>query len=226
MKKIIVADTLKSLLGEGILSREGSLVLWAEKAGDIAWLHKKEKADLIVADFDMPGMPTDGPCTIMRSDNDLRAVSIIMICPDSASLIERAWACGSNAVMVKPIDPARLYSRMAEFLAIAARADMREIVGVEVELDLGGGQFFCVSRNISTSGMLLETGRMLSHGDSVTCSFVLNYPVAVPAEVVRTEGDSGGLHLYGLRFTCVDERSRSVIEEFVKGSSRSPETIS
>jgi len=227
MKKIIVADTLKPLMEEraGVLFREGLLVLWAERADEIVSRHRKEKADLIVADLDMPGMSTAGPCVSMRSDKDLRDVSIIMICPDSASLIEKAWTCGANAVMVKPVDLAGLYSRIAEFLTIAARADMREIVGVDVELDLGRGQFFCVSRNISTSGMLLETGQILNCGDSITCSFVVNYPVAVPAEVVRKEGRSVGPYLYGLRFTCVDERSRSLIEEFVRGRSRPRETI-
>lgn len=227
MKKIIVADTLKSLLldSEGVPSRADLSILWVQRAEDMFSLHKEDRADLLIADLEMPGMPIDELCMNVRSDENLQAVSIIVICPDSVPVIERVGACGPNSVMVRPVDPGRLFRRIAELLDVADRADMREIVGVDVRLDLDAGHFFCVSLNISSSGMLLETGRTLAVGDRVQCSFVLNYPVTLQAEVARTEGESGRIHFYGLRFTDVDDRSRSFIEEFIKRRLRMGETI-
>jgi CheY-like chemotaxis protein len=228
MKKIIMADTLKPLVGgsDGMLSRGGFTTRWAGKSEEIVYLHKKEKTDLIVADLEMPGMPVDKLCKIIRADENLRVVSIIMICPDSYRAAEKARSCGSNAVMVKPVNPVRLFHQMSDLLNISARADMREIVRVDVTLDHGPDHFFGVSLNISASGMLIETGRILAIGDRVTCSFVLNYPASTEAEVVRIEEKSAGLHLYGVRFIDAGARSKALIEEFINGRSVQRETIS
>lgn len=218
MKKIVIANTLKPLFGEdeGVLSRRGLSVLWAVKAEEMVYLHKKEKADLIVADLEMPGMPIDRLCQYMRAERDLRAVSIIMVCPATDQSVERAYACGPNAVLVRPVSPRQLHGRMTELLNIADRGLMREIVGVAVNLDDCSGRFFGVSNNISMSGMLFETERILRVGAKVSCSFVLNYPVAVKAEIVRKKAASPGVHSYGIRFVEADARSRAVIDEYIK----------
>jgi CheY-like chemotaxis protein len=227
MKKIIMADTLKSLVGgnDGMLSRGDFTIRWAGNSEEIVYLHKKEKADLIVADLEMSGMPASKLCKIIRADENLRAVSIIMICPDSYPAVEKASSCGANAVM-KPVSPLRLFHRISDLLDIFARADMREIVRVDVTLEHGSDHFFGVSLNISASGMLIETGRILAIGYRVTCSFILNYPAYTGAEVVRIEEKSAGLYLYGVRFTDVDARSKALIEEFISGRSVKRETIS
>jgi CheY-like chemotaxis protein len=228
MKKIIMADTLKPLVGgsDGMLSRGDFAVRWAGKSEEMVDLHEQEKADLIIADLEMPGMPVDNLCRIIRSDENLRAVSIIIICPDSYPSAEKAGSCGPNAVFVKPVSPVSLFHRMSDLLNIFARADMREIVRVDVTLDQGSDHYFGVSLNISASGMLIETGRILAIGDTVTCSFILNYPASIGAEVVRVEEKSAGLHLYGVRFIDADARSRALIEEFVNGRSVHREKIS
>ena len=219
MKKIIAADTLKALLGESgdILSRDDVAFLWAEKAEEIVYLHKKEKADLIVADLEMPGMPVDRLCVLMRADENLRAVSVIMVCPDTEEAAERADFCGANAVMVTPVSPRQLFRRMSRLLNIADRDDMREIVKVDVDLGDGADLFFGVSVNISSSGMLIEAEKILRIGSRVICSFVLNHPVTVEAEVVRRAREAAGVDSYGLRFIEADARSRAVIDEFIRG---------
>jgi len=162
-------------------------------------------------------MPVDRLCVLMRADENLRAVSVIMVCPDTEEAAERADFCGANAVMVTPVSPRQLFRRMSRLLNIADRDDMREIVKVDVDLGDGADLFFGVSVNISSSGMLIEAEKILRIGSRVICSFVLNHPVTVEAEVVRRAREAAGVDSYGLRFIEADARSRAVIDEFIRG---------
>jgi c-di-GMP-binding flagellar brake protein YcgR len=80
--------------------------------------------------------------------------------------------------------------------------------------------FFCTSQNISDSGMLIETDRLLLPGDRLTCSFFLPGAARITAvcEVSRQETSADGRHHCGIRFTDLAPGHKRDIEGFVSGT--------
>lgn len=69
MKKILITDSLKYLVsGENILSRANIQIFTAASSQEILSIHKSEKADLIIIDLDMPDMPGDKLCSMLRKE--------------------------------------------------------------------------------------------------------------------------------------------------------------
>ncbi len=222
MKKIITTTDLRKALpgDETILSRKDISILSAASSEDILRLHRKEKADLIIADLDMRKMAGDELCEAIRADRRLRKVSLIIISSPDPVVMERCLSRGANAVIPLPIDPALLLSRISILVHIPERGGLREIIRVDVQGHINGYYFFAVSCNVSSSGMLLETGKVLQTGDRLQCSFVLDRPVTVDAEVVRVVPVSSSLRRYGVRFVDPGLRATRLIEDFIKNSGR------
>ena len=76
--------------------------------------------------------------------------------------------------------------------------------------------FSSTAKNISTSGIFLETDRVLAPRDKISCSFVLQYQITVAGEVVRAARKTADLCDYGVQFLNLDPKSRSQIEALVK----------
>lgn len=218
MKKILLAHTLKELVpGENtVLAREDLKIFTAATTDDIISLHKTERVDIIIADIEMPGRPLDDLCSLIRREDDLKSASIILACPRDSATIKRCRDCGANAVFPKPIDRKKLFLKITQFLKIEERESIREIVKISVNVNHKSESFFTISGNISASGMLMETDRVLSKGDLITCSFVLQYPVTARGKIARAETKSKDMHLYGVKFLDIDEDTRAQIEEFIK----------
>ena len=76
--------------------------------------------------------------------------------------------------------------------------------------------FSSTGKNISSSGIFIETDRAFIPHDKISCSFVLQYQITVGGEVVRVAGRTGDRYEYGVQFLNLDDKSRSQIEELVK----------
>lgn len=74
-------------------------------------------AHLILVDSGMPGMDGLGFINAVRGDARYGAPCIVMITGhDNAELSEAAHAAGANAVMVKPVSPRELISKVQDLL--------------------------------------------------------------------------------------------------------------
>jgi hypothetical protein len=77
--------------------------------------------------------------------------------------------------------------------------------------------FFALSYNISISGMLLETDRVLNLGDRLTCAFnIAHSEITLTCTVERIETAASKKNQYGVRFTNCDTKALIIIENFVK----------
>ncbi|OGW26057.1 MAG: hypothetical protein A2X59_06540 [Nitrospirae bacterium GWC2_42_7] len=218
MKKILIAEEFKDVLKgkNNILSRSDLILLTASTAEDMLKIHKAEKADLIVIDIDMPEMGGDKLCAEIRRDPSIQKTSIIMICFNRESDIERYKTCGANSYLTKTLNPTELFRRITEFLDIPDRENLRVLMKVAVKGNIKDDSFFSTSQNISISGVLLETDKQLSKGDRIICSFVLlSQQLKIEGEVMRANKISPVLHQYGIRFINPDPGSKAKIEEFV-----------
>jgi DNA-binding response OmpR family regulator len=218
MKKILLVNVagLFSHGDTGILNRSSFHIFTADSAREALQIHRQERVDLIVSDMDLPDMGGHNFCFMVRREEGLRYASLILICNDTADDLAHAAQCGANAWFARPVRPAVVLEKMEELLAIAKRQDYRVLLKVQVSNSTGPDTFFCQSRNISASGMLFETDRVLVEDDVVTCMFFLpgSPQIVADAEVVRA-AKINGVHHYGIRFRDLPHDSRHEIERFI-----------
>ncbi len=85
MKKILLVDHILEGITEkeSVLNRTDLRILRAASAKEAFRLHQKERADLIIAELDLPVQGGDTLCSIIRQEGKLRNVSIILVCSDT-----------------------------------------------------------------------------------------------------------------------------------------------
>lgn len=218
-KKILIVDDLRPIVEEekNILSRSGFSIFTATSGEEALKIHRAEKVDLIISDLNMPGMGGDELCSIIKRDDSLKNVSIIIICFNKKSEIEKCEACGANSFITKPIKPEELFRKVSGFLDAPEREGLRVLVKVTVKGAFKADFFFSTSRNISTSGILLETDKVLAKGDTITCSFFLNSKqITTDGEVMRVVKKSSDSYNYGVKFIDIAYHSKAPIEEFIR----------
>lgn len=219
MKTIIIAESILNAVGrcESVFRRGGIVVLPARTSTDVLELHRRKRADLIVADSALPD--TDGVQLVaaIRSDDALKGVSIIMACDRERVSLPACRDSGANAIIQKPVDPIELFSLMSELLVVPQRKDMRVLLRVSVNGGKGASPFFATSENISLSGMLLETNYRFKRDDRITCSFFIGHSeVVVEGTIMRVDPGSSGRTRYGIKFLNPPTKALVIIEQFVK----------
>jgi len=221
-EKIIVLakDIGRNLSSEqSFLSRADIRTLLAESNEHALDLHRSEKADLIVAKIDSPGMSGEELCSLVRKDKDLCKVSIIIVCLDSILHHQRCLKCQANAYVTKPVNNAILLQEMCHLLHIAPRKSCRVPVGIKIDGTSQKMPFTAHMENISASGMLFQTAAQLSEGDTIICSFSLpdSVPVMATAEIVRMleKETKKSANRYGVRFIELDAEFIAAIETFL-----------
>ena len=226
MKKVLVTDEVSQIIAreKTFLDREGIQLFMVNTNDDVLPLHRAEKIDVIIITLHAPGMRSEALCAAIRSDESLRKVSIIMICPNAAADIERSVQCKANAVLMMPVDQAALLEKIRQLLEISWRESYRVLVSVVVEGTNKDVAFFGRSGNISATGMLIESEKVLEKGEQLKCSFFLpgSAQIKTTGEIVRAMKQAGGAktYQYGLRFAQLTTEARSAIEDFVEKKSQ------
>jgi CheY-like chemotaxis protein len=224
MKKIIIAETILKTVGSSdtLFGRGGIVMLQARTSEDVLAVHRRRRADLIIADFSLPVMNGAELCAAIRSDESLKGVSIILACDETQEALQACSNAGANAVIVKPIDAFSLFTKMSELLVVPQRKDMRVLMRVSVNGGRGSSPFFATSENISISGMLFETNYRFKRGDQITCSFFVGHSnVSIDGTIMRVDPASSGMSRYGVRFLNPPTKALVVIEQFVKRQKKS-----
>jgi len=226
LKKILIFEPLKNIIaGEHLLNRANIQMLTAASAKEILSVHKTEKPDLIIIDLDMPDMPGDELCPLLRKEYEHDTVRVLIATnPDEAD-IKRAEHCGADTYITKPISSALFFSKIASLLDVKTRKAYRMQVKATVAGETGDIKFTAGTINISSTGILIETSQPLNIGDTVNCSFILpgTLAISVKGEVVRMlKKPAGNTHQYGIRFASISASAQRIIEEFVKSRFEPP----
>ncbi|MHB8881663.1 MAG: PilZ domain-containing protein [Thermodesulfovibrionales bacterium] len=219
MKKILIVDSLMTVIDpdQSLLGRSGHTVLTAVTADQALEIHRTEKADVIITDLHTPGMSTEEFCRVVRNDETLRQVSILLVCRNTTADIDRVMRCNVNDYITKPLDKAVLLSKISQWLNISSRKSCRILLKISVEGKNVTGPFFCTSQNISATGILIRTEKVLRSGEHVTCSFFLpgSERIVTDSEVVRVIQNQDGTFQYGIKFLNLSHTSRAAIEDFI-----------
>ena len=221
-KKILVVHDIKSVItkGESFFNREHIQILTSSSNEEALSIHKDEQVDLIITNIDSPQMDGKTLCSRIRDDVFLRRVSIIIVYPDIKPVNEMVSQCRANAFIREPINLSVLSAKAHQLLNIAQRESLRAPVAVKIQGRYKGTPFLCISENISATGMLFHTEKIIHKGDAITCSFFLpnSVHIVAEAEIVRvvkkkTEFDT---HHYGIKFSNLKSTDKSEIEKYTK----------
>jgi len=225
MKKVIIAKNIRTILEKKktFLDRSAIRLFAAPSNEKVLALHRAIRADLIIAKLNMPEMSGETLCSVIRDDEELRRVSIIIVCSENESDLARCIQCRANAFISSPIDTELLLQEAHRLLNIAPRTSYRIPIRVKFFGKLKQRVFTGYTENLSSSGMLLCTMSHLFEGDSVMCSFSVpvSTQITVQAEVVRVLGKEPehNANCYGIKFTDLSASVTSAIQSFVdKGS--------
>jgi len=226
MKKVIIAKDIRAILEKKktFLDRSAVRLFSAPSNEKVLALHRAIKADLIIAKLNMPEMSGETLCSLIRDDEELRHISIIIVCSENESDLARCIQCRANAFISSPIDTELLLQEAHRLLNIAPRTSYRIPIRVKFFGKSKQRVFTGYTENLSSSGMLLCTMSHLFEGDSVMCSFSVpvSTQITVQAEVVRVLGkDEHNANCYGIKFTDLSASATSAIQAFVKKGSES-----
>jgi DNA-binding response OmpR family regulator len=228
MKKILLAKNIHAALQKdcALLNRSDITVFVAETNDEALTIHRTERVHLMITELEMPGMASEQFCSLIREDETLRTVSILMVCANTPAAIERSRQCRANAVLLQPVHPLVLEIKAQQLLDVAAREAVHVLLSANVDGRTEGDVFYCRSRNISATGMLIETDQPLPEGARLSCLFYLPDAKKIRAtcKVIRTIDPSPGdeERQYGLMFTDIAPETKKLLSAFIEKTSRRP----
>ena len=221
-------DKLAGLLGRDSFevsraaNATGSLILATNVAYDLI-IAEYPLPDLSIVDFlgilQAPTLPSaDSPIVLITRQDHLEGVEKHVVDNELVTVISQDST------------PQVLHSVLAQSLSgVAARKTSRLMVQIEAEIDAGRMLRVCQTSNVSETGMLIHTSRLLPVDTEVGISFYLPgdpRPIDGRVKVVRhTDPTRESLAGMGVHFTQLETTSRDKLRDFVSGNWVAPDDL-
>lgn len=219
MKNILIVSSSNSFIERNgtLLRRSDFRILAASSAADAMKLVVKEAVDLTLIDMQLADTDGESFCAQLRNDKETRSPVILLVCHDSEADFARLKSCGADALIARPIKPLQLIKTVGQFLTVQLIRSRRVSLRVKVISIKDPIEFFCISHNISITGMLIETEYFLEVGSVIACQFTIpgSIQVETEGEVVRSARTMDGAHQYGIRFTTLSRACRQEIDRYI-----------
>ncbi len=219
MKKIIIARSIMHAIGghDTVFGRRTITTYTARTSEEILNIQGVRKADLIITEATLPLMGGAKLCEVIRNNAGLKNVSIIMTCDGTEESVAQCREARANAVIPNPVEPVQLFSKISELIMIPQRKELRMALRGAVKGTGENASFLGILHNISISGILVETDRVLKREERFTGTITVGHrEVVVECEVIRAS-KSAGKNQYGVKFLNLDIKSLVLIEQLVKG---------
>jgi CheY-like chemotaxis protein len=195
----------------------GRQILLARTGSEAIARVRESRPAVVAFAFDLQDMTGPDLCRMVRSDPATRSTSLLFVTDHGMDeQVDLCMASGCNDIITRPIDDQQLLEKIRTFTTLALRKELRTMT--KVELQKGELALIGQSVNISSSGMLLELGRLLSPGACIRVTFYLPdsaAPLSAEATVFRAEFD-GPVPRYGVKFEGLLEDERERIDVFVQ----------
>jgi len=221
MRKVLITNDLMPYFeAEGHILKRSDIKLFIANSGlEVLNLHKQERMHLIAVSLESDVFPGDELCRKIREDPELKKVSLIVVCHRRKSDIKRCAESGANSYLTYPVEPDALKKEVEKLIDVPYRKNLRVLIRVSVKSSLRSESFFCVSENISRTGLLIESEKTLARRDHIDCSFFLpeeEHKINAVCEVVRIEKKKEHSYHYGVRFIKIEPDAISAIDRYVK----------
>jgi len=229
MKKILLASASKVFLkrNTNLLMRRGLQLCNTTSGEEALNLHKELDFDLIISDFELEDVGGVELCSLIRKREDSQQVFIILTCQDIKGHLGLVEQCGASAIILKPIDPIQLLKTVGGLLNLQLVRSHRVELRVKVFCKDQNLEFFCLSHDVSDTGILIQTEHELELESTIICQFTLppTYSVEAQGIVIRSTREMDGSHLYGVTFIDIQMSSQGAIINHVNSIMTSAESI-
>ncbi|MFZ0034737.1 MAG: response regulator [Sedimentisphaerales bacterium] len=127
-KKILVVDDETDLLKVTLLrlKKTGYEAFGCADGWGVLDLARKIIPDLIILDVYLPVISGDHVAKILKKDDQLKHIPIILISASTRILDEKTWASGADAYLTKPFEPEQLIGLVKKVLGQDSVAEMDE----------------------------------------------------------------------------------------------------
>lgn len=117
-KKILIVDDEPDLLKVTLLrlKKTGYEVFGGADGREVLGLARQIIPDLIILDVYLPVINGDEVAKILKKDDELKHIPIILISATTKTLDERAAESGADAYLAKPFDPEELVGMVKKIL--------------------------------------------------------------------------------------------------------------
>jgi CheY-like chemotaxis protein len=217
-KRALFSSDLKNLIDEHncMFENDGFQIFTASTAEEAFNIHKDVRMDLIVTDIDFPQMGGDKLCSMIKNDISLKRVYVSLVCSGKKPELQRCIDSGADSFIKKPAKLNMVTDKICRILDTEIRKDRRMLIKVTMQGTIQKEPFFCISKDISASGVLFEADKTLAKGDRLQLSFIIpdEERVKLWGEVVRVSDGSEMLYRYGLSFIDVEPDLQETIKNF------------
>lgn len=219
MKKVLLASASKVFLrrNTNLLMRRGFQLCAAPSGSESLKLHAEHHFDLILADFKLEDMCGCTLCSLIRRNETARHVPIILTCHNIEGSIERVEQSGADAMLLKPIDPLLLLETLGRFIGLQLGRSKRVVLKVTVYGKDELLEFTCLSHDVSTTGILLETDHQLALESHIICRFTLpdTGTIETEGQVVRCMSGTECENIYGVKFIALPRSCHREIDGYI-----------
>jgi len=218
MKIILIVSSSSSFIERNgtLLRRSDFQILDAASAADAIKLICREHVDLLLLDMQLADMDGEVFCARLRNEEAVK-IPILLVCHDNEADFARLRSSGADALLARPIKPLQLIKTVGEFLTVQLIRSRRVSLRVKVSSKRDPVEFFCMSHNISITGMMVETEYFLEIGCIISCQFTIPgfSQIETEGEIVRSARAMDGAHQYGIRFTTLTRPYRQEIDRYI-----------
>jgi hypothetical protein len=221
MRTLIFPKVLEPLMAQALseLDSPDIVTYTGVTQDDLMQLHFDHRARLIITRPDLPGISCDRMVHVIRRNDAVSKVSIMLLVAENRQDIERARTSGANVMLPLSTPAQELGRKIEELLDIPPRRSYHVPLNMTLEGDHGNKPFLCNMENISSHGMLIRTTRVMALGDRVSGSFhlPLGRQISITGSIVRAiSGTDDDLqHRYGVHFEDLSREDRSALSSFV-----------
>lgn len=219
MKNILIVSSSTSFQERNgtLLRRSDFRILTAGSSSEALSFFQSEQIDLLFIDIKLDDDTGESFCARIRNTESKIRPVILLVCNDSEEDFAKLKSCGADALIARPIKPLQLIKTVGQFLSVQLVRSRRVSLRVKVISKRDTVEFFCISHNISLTGMLIETEYFLEIGSLLICQFSLpdSLDIETEGEIVRSARTMDGAHLYGIHFTTLNRRFRHEIDLYI-----------
>jgi DNA-binding response OmpR family regulator len=224
MKNILIMSSSSAFIERNgaLLRRSDFKIFNVSSASAGIDIIENEAIDLVLVDISLDDMSGEAFCHDLSRKPSSTRFALVLVCNDNVHDMERLKSCGADVLLARPVKPLQLIKTVGQFLTVLLVRSRRVSLRVKVTSKKDNIEFFCLSHNISLTGMLIETEYSLEVGSIIVCQFLVpgSIQVETEGEIVRSERTIDGAHQYGIYFTTLSRKYRHELDLYIASVTR------
>lgn len=221
MRTLLLADDVMTTLAvmKSFLEARSFKVFATTSSLQVPKLAAGVRPDLVILDYEMPGMNGDELCRRLKSERETARIPVmILTAHEDEATRHRCFEAGATAVLMKTSGRESLLEHVVSALGIPKRKHVRVPCAIAVGLKSARFELKGMIHNLSVSGLYITAADALEEGKALRIHFELpgGEDVDVLGEIVRTETLNGSLRGYGIQMIEADETSLAALRAFAK----------